>query len=201
MKSDKIQVVRSGYNLIGDAYAQDRATFGSEKYLRQLMKLIRPGGTILDLGCGDGVPVDRILLKNGYQVVGVDLAEKQIERAKRNCPEAEYKVGDLGELKEDEYQVEAIVCLYTMFHIPRSSHGERLKVMNSYLPKGGVMLVSMGDKEFEGMTKFHGQPMWWSQWGLKKNRELVEKAGLEVLIDEVDHTGGEKHQMILARKF
>jgi len=194
------QLIRDGYNLIGQKYAEDRATFGSEKYIRQLMKRVRPGGTILDIGCGDGVPIDRALIKQGYRVVGIDIAENQVKRARRNCPEGEFEERDLGELKQGEYQVDGVVCMYTMFHISREEQGERIRVIGTYLPKGGILLVSMGDKEFEGVTMFHGIPMWWSQWGPKRNRELVEKAGFDVLIDEIDQTGGERHQVILARK-
>jgi hypothetical protein len=42
--------------------------------------------------------------------------------------------------------------------------------------------------------------MWWSQWGTKKNTELVRQAGFKILIDEIDVSGGEKHQVIMARK-
>lgn len=42
--------------------------------------------------------------------------------------------------------------------------------------------------------------MFWSHCDSQKNREIVEKAGFEVVLDEIDTSGEEKHQVIIARK-
>lgn len=46
---------------------------------------------------------------------------------------------------------------------------------------------------------FFGGEMYWSHFGAKENRRLVENAGFKVLLDEIDKTGGEKHQILLAQ--
>ncbi len=107
---------------------------------------------------------------------------------------------DIAELKPREYQVQAVISFYTLFHLPRIQHANLLQIFQSYLPKGGLLLITMGDREFEGEHMLYKEPMWSSQWGTAKNRQLVEQAGYHIISDEIDESGGERHQVILAEK-
>lgn len=193
-------VVREGYDKMAQVYAEDRSTFGSQKYLTKLMQKLPKGSLVLDVGCGDGVPVDKELISKGYSVSGIDISPVQIERARKNCPRGEYRVFDMQDLKDHQYQVQAVVSFYAVFHSPRTKHLDLLKKFSSYLDNGGWLLITMGDTEWEGVMDFHGVPMWWSQYGAKQNRELVEKAGFTIALNEIDTSGGERHQVILAQK-
>lgn len=130
----------------------------------------------------------------------MDISENMIQLAKRNVPEAEYKVKDMSQLEKGEYQVDAVVSFYAIFHTPRETHQELLHKINSFLPKGGYILITMGADEWEGTEEnFHGSQMYWSHFGIEKNKELVEEAGFEILVNELA-SGKERHQVILARK-
>ena len=42
--------------------------------------------------------------------------------------------------------------------------------------------------------------MYWSHYGSEQNRKIIEKTGFEILLDEIDTSGDEKHQVVMARK-
>ena len=193
-------IVLDGYELVGEAYLAEREKQRSDKYVRKLLKRLKPNTKILDLGCGAGVPVDDLLLAEGHEVVGIDISPRMIARARRNCPAGQYMVKDILRLNPGDFKVEAIVSFYTWFHLPRSRQGELLKTINSYVGKGGYLLITMGDREFEGEHQFFGMKMWSSQWGIDKNSALVERAGWKILEAGIDTSGGERHQIILAQK-
>ena len=132
--------------------------------------------------------------------MGVDISEKQIELAMKNVLQAEYKVKDISKLKEREYDVDAIVSLYTIIHIPRETHTELFQKINSFLPKGGLILVTMGSSEWEGIDDFYGVKMYFSHYGHETNRNIILNTGFEIILDEIDDTLKEYHQFILARK-
>jgi 2-polyprenyl-3-methyl-5-hydroxy-6-metoxy-1,4-benzoquinol methylase len=44
----------------------------------------------LSAGCGCGVPVARSLADAGFRVVGIDISERQVERARRLVPQATF---------------------------------------------------------------------------------------------------------------
>lgn len=190
----------NSYDEIAGVYLANRNKLKSGKYVQQLLKYLPKNSRVLDLGCGAGVPVDDLLLKAGHRVIGIDISSEQIELAKNNCREGEYLVGDIQDLRESEYRVDGVVSFYTIFHVPRTKQSELLKKVASFLPKGGMLLITMGDREFEGEHMLYGEKMWSSQYGTVKNHKIVESAGFKIIIDEMDNSGGERHQIILAQK-
>lgn len=194
-------LVKQGYNKAAEHYASERNQFKNDKFLEHLNRLLSPKSHILDIGCGAGKPVDRFFVERGHIVTGIDLSEKMIDLARKNVPEAHYSVRDMSELITGEFQVDAIVSFYAIFHIPREQHQTLFKKMNSFLPKFGLILVSMGSSEWVGKEEnFHGAEMYWSHYGADKNTELVINAGFELVLNQIDDTGGEKHQILIAKK-
>ncbi|MFC1952838.1 class I SAM-dependent methyltransferase [Chloroflexota bacterium] len=177
-----------------------RKQFVNYRYLENLEKQLSPGSEILDLGCGAGKPIDRFFIDKGHSVSGIDISKTQIKLAKRNVPKARYKVKDISTLKRAEYQVNAVVSFYTIFHIPREKHGELLNNIHSFLLTGGMALFTMGSFKWEGIEEFYGTEMYFSQYDPEVNREIVERAGFKVVLDEIDAGNRERHQVILARK-
>jgi len=193
--------VKQGYNKAAENYDAERNQFKNDKYLEKLNSLLAVNSLILDIGCGAGRPVDKFFVEKGHRVIGIDLSEKMIELAKRNVPEADYSVRNMVELHTKEYHVDAVVSFYAIFHTPRETHQTILRKINSFLPRSGLILISMGSSEWVGKEEnFHGAEMFWSHYGAEKNTELVKNAGFETIVDEIDDTGGEKHQIILAKK-
>lgn len=197
MKND---LVKKGYDTIAERYLGGRSIFDNTKYLDMFSKLVEKGKTVLDVGCGAGIPIDDYLIEQGFAVNGIDISEKQIQLAKKYVPEAFYEVKDMLDIKEGEYCVDGIVSLYAIFHIPRELHGDILKKFSSFLPKGGALLITMASTEWEGEEEFFGVTMYQSHYGVEKNTELVENAGFEIIVNEIDTSGDEKHQVIIGEK-
>lgn len=192
--------VTKGYNTVASRYLADRQRLSSGPYIRKMLRLLPRHSSVLDLGCGAGIPIDDMILSAGHSVTGIDISDEMLRRARANCPGADYKTGDIAELAPGQYSVQAIVSFYAFFHVPRGRHGELLKTLSTYLPSNGLLLITFGDRDFQGETEFYGAPMWWSQWGTRKNSELVERAGFVILLDEVARSGGESHHVVMASK-
>lgn len=120
--------------------------------------------------------------------------------ARGNVPQAFYEVRDMVDLKTSEYRVDGIVSFYSIFHTPREQHQALLSRFASFMPGGGALLITMGSGEWEGFEEdFHGARMYWSHYGADRNTELVESAGFRVLLNEIDRSANEDHQIIIAR--
>ncbi len=193
-------LVRDGYNLAAGTYAAQRDHFKNLPYLQRLLDLLPTGAAILDLGCGSGVPVDAFLVEHGFTVTGIDVAEQQIELARQQVPRATYLVQDMAALEPGAFQVDAVVSFYAIFHIPREAHADLFRTLRSFLPEQGLLLVTMGSDDWEGTDEdFHGVKMAWSHYAPKTNRRIIEVAGYEVVLDEIDTSGDERHQIVMAR--
>lgn len=195
-----LDVVRKGYDVIAESYFLHRVRLRTDRYVQMFLMNLEKASMILDVGCGAGIPVDDVLIRKGHLVTGIDISAEQIRRAKKNCPRGEYVVQNMMDLREGAYRVDAVISVYALFHIPRKEHGKMLKRWASFLPKGGWMLVTMGDSDFEGFHDLLGWEMWSSHFGPTINRKLVEAAGFRIELDEMDESGGERHQILLAQK-
>ncbi len=195
------QKVKAGYNKAAKSYSSEfRDQFKNEKHLARLVEVLKPHSKVLDVGCGAGKPIDSYLVSKGMQVIGIDISEAQIALAKESVSEASYEVRDMSELTDGEYQVDAVVSFYAIFHTPRENHVELLKRFKSFLKPSGYLLITMGSSDWEGKEdNFCGSEMYWSHYGAGKNKQLIQEAGFEIIFSEVDDTGGEKHLVILAK--
>lgn len=193
--------VKNQYNKLAENYLAGRDQFKNDKYLEKLNSVLPPKSHILDIGCGAGIPVDRYFVENGHNITGIDISDKQIELAKKNVPQGNFKVEDMSLMSEGEYSVDAVVSFYAIFHTKRETHEIILHKINSFLKKDGYLLITMGASEWEGKeSDFFGGEMEWSHYGADKNLQLVKNAGFEIVFSEIDTSGDEKHLIILAKK-
>lgn len=192
--------VLAAYESLGKKYLDYRQALKSDTYVKMFLRKLGKNSSVLDVGCGVGIPVDDVLTKAGHEVMGIDLSPSLIKLARKNVPGASYQVFDMRNLSFGEYEVQGLVCLYAIFHIPRSEHKKMIETFASFLPVGGWMLISMGDRAYEGEHEMYGLVSYSSQWGSVENRRIVESAGFRIDFEEFAMSSGERHQMILAQK-
>ncbi len=171
-----------------------------EELFEDLFDRVGEEVSILDLGCGIGIPFDRYFVDMGYDVTGVDFVEKNIKRAKENVPEADFVNADFSQLSFSKESFDAIVSFYSIFHIPRDEHLDLLEKMNRGLKESGVILITMGTGDDEKIeSEFVGSYMVWSSFSIQKNKDLVKKSGFKIL-RSYEETEEEHHLWILAEK-
>jgi 2-polyprenyl-3-methyl-5-hydroxy-6-metoxy-1,4-benzoquinol methylase len=93
---DQKQLVALGYDCIADTYLErfGRSSVRTAK-LAELIEQLPADASVLDLGCGAGIPVARELVRLGFDVTGVDASEGQIERPAQ-CPASSIHSGRYG---------------------------------------------------------------------------------------------------------
>ncbi|SRR6266511_3394703 len=115
---DPKDIVRRGYDLVSRAYRADDADDSQYAAWLELVETqVAGGASVLDLGCGCGVPVARRLAQR-YVVTGVDLSPVQIERARALVPRATFLCADMTTLSFPDESFDAIICLYALIHVP-----------------------------------------------------------------------------------
>ncbi len=177
-------IVRDGYDRLVDAYLENRGEYDTSGWVDRFASRVQPGGTILDLGCGAGVPVARTLVEKGFEVTGVDLSPGQIERARQLVPSGNFVAADMTEVEFPARTFDGICAFYSIIHVPREKHAALFASVRRWLRPSGVALLVLGAEDWEGEEEYlEGVPMAWSHFGLDENRRLLEAVGLQV-IDE-----------------
>jgi SAM-dependent methyltransferase len=134
-------------------------------------------------------------LADGRRVTGVDISATQIELARRNVPGATFLQADMTALAFPARSFDAVVAFYSLTHVPRDEQGPLLERIATWLRPGGVFIASMGVEEDPGGVErdWLGVDMYFSHFGAKKNRRLVERAGLVVESSEIHAEPEDRH--------
>ena len=152
-----------------------------------LLKTLLPGAAVLDLGCGAGLPTTGRLAER-FNVTGVDISPRQIERARIDVPGATFINADMTDVDLQASSFDAVVAFYSIFHVPRDQHAALLRSITGWLRPGGLLVAAMtvaggpGSHAYE--EDWMGAPMYWSGFDSDTNRRLVEQAGLAIVSAE-----------------
>lgn len=210
--SDAKVIVEEAYDNLAQWYldwVSDQAS-PRERFAQKILDNIPTSSTttpyILELGCGPGVPITRMLLDQGARVVANDISTKQIALAKTLCrsPQATFVAGDMAALTIQAGSLDGVVCFFTLFHLPRDEQGPMLRRMYSWLKPDGLLVLNyatVDEEEIYGEMMGHG--IFWSGYDAERNRTSLQEVGFVVEDEEViksDADGGMEFQWIAARK-
>ena len=171
------------------------------RLFNRLLENVSQGGKILDLGSGTGIPYDSHLVERGYDVTGVDISGKHVAMASENVPGARFVKADFTEYDAGGELYDAIISMYSIFHIPREEHAALLQRMYGGLKHGGRVLVTLGTEDMEmDVAEFVGSTMAWSSYTLEENMRIFRGAGFKLIAVEEEDEEDEHHLWLLGEK-
>ncbi|MCJ1294911.1 hypothetical protein MMC34_006470 [Xylographa carneopallida] len=134
-------------------------------YLDQLLDRLRTATTsspsslvsVLELGCGCGIPVTQKLLSHpSFSITANDLSSTQLALARASLlPDSPGPAhgrltlleGDMLALDFPPATFNAVVGMYSIFHLPRAKQVEMLHKIVAWLTPGGWMLANFAAEE------------------------------------------------------
>lgn len=188
------------------AYRGDDFDFENSNY-REYLGWLNPRlvnhSRVLDLGCGNGIPIAQ-QLADCHQVTGVDISRVQIERARKLVPNAEFIQGDITTTAFPPDYFDAVIAMFSIIHIPISEQVGLISAIGAWLKPGGYFLATLGHRAWEGTEKdWRGVPgalMYWSHADADTYKNWILEAGM-LLIQEGFHPEGDSgFSVLLAQK-
>ncbi|KAF3387594.1 hypothetical protein F1880_000625 [Penicillium rolfsii] len=151
-----------------------------------------PNLSLLELGCGAGVPVtQRLSALPNTTVTANDISSTQISLAKTHLPPSVTLLqGDMMELSFENESFDAVLAMYSIFHLPREEQVTMLTRIHAWLKPGGWLLANFAVGEFEKESDgawLGGDEgvVHWSGWGVEGTRKVIKDVGMEILVDEI----------------
>ncbi len=126
---------------------------------------LAPGSELLDLACGHGRHA-LLLAARGYQVTGIDLSKRFIERARHDAEEkklpAHFEVGDMRLLPYTD-RFHGAYCYFTSFgYFPHRENVTVLEQVSKALKSGGRFLVDTINRD-HALHRIETEPRRWEQ--------------------------------------
>lgn len=185
------------------------------RYVDLAVEGLQPGARVLDLGCGTGTPVAKHLVEKGFYVTGVDQSRKMLEIAKREVLQAKFIHSDMVNVQLPS-GFGAAIAWDSIFHVARKHHSGIFQKVAGLLEPGGKFLVSVGGSDpasstedsgasgasdKEGFTsEMFGHTFFYSGYEPRVARGLLEAAGFEIEVWEIDDPSSRGHIAAIAKK-
>jgi SAM-dependent methyltransferase len=112
-----------------------------------LASSIPRGALLLDVGCGNGIPISRALLSEGHRVVGLDSSSAMLARYKQNCPEAFAVRGIVESCPFADGVFDAAVAWGVMFHLNPEDAIRAIANISHILKRSAPFLFTSGDED------------------------------------------------------
>jgi cyclopropane fatty-acyl-phospholipid synthase-like methyltransferase len=207
MTDPRTTLVGAGYDAMIDTWESWAASIQDDprdNWCADLIARLSPGARVLELGCGGGTRETQALAA-AFNVTGIDLSARQLERARSRIPTAEFQLGDFTMIELEPSSLDAVVSFYAFNHVPRELLAPLLARIAAWLTPDGWFMAAFGTTDLEGWTgEFLGATTFFSSYEPETNSALVQGAGLSIVRDEVvtiaEPEGPVPFQWILARR-
>jgi cyclopropane fatty-acyl-phospholipid synthase-like methyltransferase len=178
------------YDLIADWYRSDRSRTVGVAEAVAFAAALPAGSCILDIGCGNGVPITEALVKAGQRVVGLDTSTAMLARFRVNLPGTPAVRGDVRNCPFSPGTFDGAVSWGMMFHLTRADQTAAFAILSRVLKPGALFLFTaaeIADADDAGITgtmngvTFH-------YYAVPSYRELAAEHGF-ALVDVHDDPG------------
>ncbi len=112
---------------------------------------LKPGLSILDIGCGTGNYTDllqRITRENGLQVSGLDPSEEMLTIARQKNAQIDFRQGTAGQIPWDQSSFDFVYMTDVIHHVP-DIHRMFAEICRVLRPGGGACIVTQSHRQID----------------------------------------------------
>lgn len=145
-QSDKTEQTIETYNKHAGSYEKKFMDYESyAKRIKAFGEALAPEAAILDVGCGPGNVVKKLMdLDKDFKILGIDLSKEMINHARANVlsPHVEFLVGDVRDMGLEDSSFDAVVMSFCLPHLTNSEAEKLIEDIGRILHCGGLVYLS-----------------------------------------------------------
>ncbi len=190
----------NGYEGVADEFLARRGRASSSAIgVRQVQDWARrlpPGATVLDLGCGSGLPLTKVLVDEGLSVFAVDAAPSLVQALRSNLPGVAVICEAVEHSPLFHRQFDAVLAWGLLFLLPSQSQRSLVRKIAEALLPGGRFLFTSPAKSGVWSDVLTGQES--RSLGRSQYLELLSSVDMLLIAEYEDE--GENHYFEALRR-
>jgi SAM-dependent methyltransferase len=173
--------------------------FFEKAWLDRFAALIRPGGTVLDLGCGPGKPIAAYLMTRGFAICGVDSAPTMISLCGKDFPAQKWIVADMRNLALGR-RFDGITAWDSFFHLSFDAQRAMFPIFAAHAAPGALLLFTSGPRHGEAIGQLGGEPLYHASLAPAEYHDLLAANGFAAVMEWMEDPDCGGHSVWLARR-
>lgn len=154
--------------------------------VRRWARTLQTNSTVLDLGCGTGIPISKVLIDEGLTVYGVDGSPTLVNAFRENFPDTPVVCEPVESSSFFNRKFDAVIAWGLLFLLSPDAQATVIqKVAKVFLP-GGKFLFTAPHQKANWKDAMTGQTS--TSLGGEKYKQLLSASGLS-LIEEFEDEG------------
>ena len=154
--------------------------------VRHWARSLPPNATVLDIGCGIGLPISRALVDEGLSVYGIDASLSMVQGFRQNFPNSPVACEAAEDSSFFDRQFDAIIAWGVLFLLSVETQEIVMRKMANVLSTGGKLLFTAPSQKMkweDAITAIESISL-----GAERYKELMVASGLS-LIEEFEDEG------------
>ena len=132
----------NGYEEAAEVFLRARNPVIGAATVLEWSKRLAPGSAVLDLGCGHGVPISRVLTEQCFRVYGVDASARLIAEFRKRFPAAHAEHAPVERSEFFRRPFDAAVAWGLLFLLPAATQKALIGRVARALRPGGAFLFT-----------------------------------------------------------
>lgn len=158
-------------------------------------KSLPPGGSVLDVGCGHGIPISKALIDEGFTVYGIDASPSMIGALRSRFPNTPVECSAIEDSRLFGRRFDGVIAWGLMFLLAPDVQATLIQKVALALKPGGKFLFTAPHQVCEWLDNLTGQKS--VALGSDTYRKIVESEGLALVGEAEDE--GQNHYYFVCR--
>ncbi len=179
----------NGYEELAGEFMSRRSPSIGSATVREWARTLTPGTSILDLGCGHGVPISLALIEEGFAVYGVDASPTLIAAFRERFPGSEAVCEPVEESGFFGRSFDGVVSWGLLFLLTPETQSMLIRKVSRALNPGGTFLFTSPEEVCEWTDRLTGRAS--ISLGAEAYRRILAAEGLALIGEQSDE--GDNH--------
>lgn len=157
--------------------------------VRHWARSLPPNATVLDIGCGIGLPISKALVDEGLTVYGIDASPSMVQGFRQNFPNSPVACEAAEDSSFFDRHFDAIIAWGILFLLPEKTQAIVIEKMANALSTGGRLLFTAPSQKMkweDAITAIESISL-----GAVRYKALMVASGLSLIGEFEDE--GENH--------
>ncbi len=178
-----------GYDAVAQEFMRQRNASIGVATVRHWTRELPPDATILDLGCGHGIPISQALIHDGFEVYGIDASPAMVAAFRDRFPHAPVACEPVELSSFFGRTFDGVVAWGLLFLLPAETQVTLIQRIASVLALGGKFLFTAPERTGTWIDRLTGRES--VSLGGEAYRANLAAAGLTIVGEGQDE--GDNH--------